>query len=143
MLVQEVMTKNAECTGPNASLQKAAERMRSLDVGALPVCDNHRLIGVVTDRDIAIRSVAEGHDPKSDRVCDAMTSQVAFCFEDTDVADAAELMRAKQIRRLPVLDRSKRLIGIVSLGDLAVEAGNEELAGYALEGMSEPSSPRR
>jgi CBS domain-containing protein len=109
----------------------------------LPICDRDRLLGVITDRDITIRSVAEGHDPRTDRVCDAMTPQVFYCFEENDVADAAQLMRDKQVRRLPVLNENKRLVGIVSLGDLAVETGNEELAGHALEGISEPSSPQR
>src|SRR5207244_6054723 len=99
--------------------------------------------GMITDRDIAVRSVSEGHDPRADHVSDVMTSQVHYCFEDQDVTEAAEIMRDKQIRRLPVLNRDKRLAGIVSLGDLAVEAGNEQLAGEALEGISEPSSPKR
>jgi CBS domain-containing protein len=143
MQVNEVMTRDAECTGPNATLKEAAERMKALDVGSLPVCDSDQLVGVLTDRDITVRSVAEGHDPRTDRVRDAMTPEVYYCFEDDDVTKAAELMREKQVRRLPVLNKSKRLVGIVSLGDLAVEAGTEQLAGQALEGISEPSSPMR
>jgi CBS domain-containing protein len=143
MQVNEVMTRQAECTRPEATLQEAAERMKTLDVGALPVCEKGRLVGVLTDRDITIRSVAAGHDPRNDHVRDVMTPAVFYCFEDNDVADAAELMRDKQVRRLPVLDRNKQMVGIVSLGDLAVESGNEQLAGEALEGISEPSSPTR
>ena len=143
MQVNEVMTRDAECTGPDATLKEAAERMKALDVGSLPVCASDHLVGVLTDRDITVRSVAEGHDPRTDRVRDAMTPEVYYCFEDDDVTRAAELMGEKQVRRLPVLNNSKRLVGIVSLGDLAVEAGNEQLAGQALEGISEPSSPTR
>jgi len=109
MQVSDVMTRDAECTRPEATLQEAARRMKALDIGALPVCDNDRLVGVVTDRDITVRCVAEGHDPRTDHVRDAMTPQVHYCFDDSDVADAAELMREKQVRRLPVLNRNKRL----------------------------------
>lgn len=143
MQVKNLMTKNAECTRPDATLQEAAQRMKSLDVGALPVCENDRLVGMVTDRDIAVRSVSEGHDPSQDRVRDIMTSGIVCCTEDQDVSDAARIMREKQIRRLPVLDGERRLVGIVSLGDLAVESGDERLVGEALEGISEPASPRR
>lgn len=143
MQVNEVMTRNTECTGPDATLKEAAERMKALDVGSLPVCDSDRLVGVLTDRDITVRSVAKGRDPGTDRVRDVMTPQVHYCFEDDDVTKAAKLMREKQVRRLPVLNKSKRLVGIVSLGDLAVEAGTEQLAGQALEGISKPSSPTR
>src|SRR5205809_4269082 len=124
MQVNELMTQNAECIGPDATLHEAAARMKALDVGSLPVCDKDRLVGMLTDRDIAMRSVADGHDPRTDRVRDAMTPEVFLCFEDDDVADVAELMREKQVRRLPVLNRAKQLVGIVSLGDLAVEIGD-------------------
>jgi len=143
MQVNELMTRDAECIRPDATLQQAAKRMKTLDVGSLPVCDNDRLVGVLTDRDIIIRSVSEGHDPRTDCVRDAMTPEIVYCFEDNDVKEAADLMRQKQIRRLPVLNRQKRLVGIVSLGDLAVETGVEQLAGNTLEGISEPSSPVR
>jgi CBS domain-containing protein len=143
MKVSEVMTPGAECTPPDATLQQAAERMKALDVGALPVCDKDRLVGVLTDRDITVRSVSDGHDPRTDRVRDVMTPEIVYCFEDQDVAEAARLMRAKQIRRLPVLNHDKRLVGIVSLGDLAVETGDEQLAGHALEGISEPAPAKR
>jgi len=143
MQVNELMTQNAECIRPDATLQHAAERMKTLDVGSLPVCESDRLVGVLTDRDIVIRCVSEGHDPRTDRVRDVMTPDIVYCFEDNDVADVAALMSRNQIRRLPVLNRAKRLVGIVSLGDLAVEAGVEQVAANALEGISEPSSPVR
>src|SRR5262249_1594853 len=143
MRVNEVMTRRAECIPPDATLQEAAERMKQRDVGSLPVCDNNRLVGMLTDRDITVRSVSEGFDPRTDLVREVMTPQVVYCYEDQDVTDAAKLMKEKQIRHLAVLNRQKRLTGIVSLGDLAVEAGNEQLAGETLEGISEPSSPQR
>src|SRR6478736_5740223 len=112
MRVAEVMTRNAECTRPEATLQQAAERMKELDVGALPVCDNGRLVGIVTDRDIAVRCVAGGGDPCNQQVREAMSASLVYCFDDNDVADAAELMREKQVRRLPVLNHQMRLVGI-------------------------------
>ena len=144
MQVKEVMTRGVECMRPDATLQEAARKMRELDVGPLPVCgDNDRLVGMLTDRDITVRAVAEGQDPKSALVRDIMTPSIIYCFEDQDVTEAARLMKENQIRRLVVLNRNKRLVGIVSLGDLAVETGDEELAGKTLEEVSEPARPRR
>jgi CBS domain-containing protein len=143
MQVSQVMTRGAECIRPDATLHEAAERMKALDVGALPVCDNDRLVGMLTDRDITVRATAEGLPPGLGQVRDIMTPDIICCFEDQDVSEAARLMEQHQIRRLVVLNRDKRLVGIVSLGDLAVEAGNEQLVGEALEGISEPSTPRR
>lgn len=144
MRVHDVMTKNAECVRPDASIQEAASKMKSLDVGSLPVCGNDgRLAGMLTDRDITIRSVSEGHDPTRDRVQNVMTQGLVYCFDDQDVSEAADMMREHQVRRLPVLSRDKQLVGIVSLGDLAVESGDEEMSGNTLEGISEPARPRR
>ena len=140
MKVKDVMTRGAECVRPEATLQEAAQKMKSLDVGPLPVCDNDRLVGMLTDRDITVRAVAEGKDPRATRVRDAMTEGICYCFEDDDVADAARLMKEQQIRRLVVLNRDKRLAGIVSLGDLAVETGDEHLAGQTLEHVSQPTA---
>jgi len=144
MRVNEVMTKGAECVRPDATLREAAGRMRDLDCGALPVCgDDDRLAGILTDRDITIRSVAAGHDPGKDRVRDVMTPGLVYCFDDQDAKEAAKIMQDRQIRRLPVLNRDKRLVGIVSLGDLAVQTGDEKTVGSTLEGISEPGEPRR
>lgn len=142
MLIREVMTKGAECTRSDATLQEAASRMKELDVGSLPVCDNDRLQGMLTDRDIILRSVAEGHDPAKHRVREAMTEEIFYAFEDQDVDDVTRIMKEKQVRRVPVLSRDKRLVGIVSLGDLAVQTENGE-AGEALERISEPAIPNR
>jgi CBS domain-containing protein len=143
MRVSEVMTRGAECTHPDATVREAAVRMQSLDVGSLPVCENDRLVGMVTDRDVTVRTTAAGADPNDARVRDAMTPGVHFCFEDQDVAEAAQLMKDNQVRRLPVLDRNKRMVGIVSLGDLAVETQDDQLAGNTLEAVSEPAEPNR
>lgn len=143
MLIREVMTEEAECTRPDATLMEAARRMRELDVGSLPVCDGDRLKGIVTDRDIVLRSVAEGHHPSETRVRDAMTEELFYAFDDQDVDELTKIMKQKQIRRVPILNREKRLVGIVSLGDLAVETDNSGQAGEALEEISEPAVPRR
>jgi len=143
MRVSEVMTRGVECVGPDATLQEAAAKMRSLDIGPLPVCDDDRLAGMVTDRDIAVRAVAEGKDPRSTRVREVMSDGVNYCFEDDDVANAARVMKDKQVRRLVVLDRDKRLVGIVSVGDLAVETGDDKLAGDTLQAVSLPNRPNR
>jgi CBS domain-containing protein len=141
MLVRDVMTRGPECTRPDATLQQAAEKMKDLDVGSLPVCDHDRLVGVLTDRDITVRSVAEGEDPWTGHVAEVMSPGVFYCFDDEDVEQAAHVMQEKQVRRLPVLERDhKRLVGIVSLGDLAVETGDEGLAGKTLEAVSLPGA---
>ncbi|MBC7854390.1 MAG: CBS domain-containing protein [Pirellulaceae bacterium] len=143
MLIRDVMTRDAESTRPNAALQEVAARMQELDVGSLPVCDNGRLVGMITDRDITVRSVSQGHDPQSDLVAAVMTPGITCCFEDQSVEEAAKLMTDHQIRRLPVLSRDWRLVGIVSLGDLALQTGDDELVGETVEGVSEPSLPNR
>jgi CBS domain-containing protein len=118
--------------------------MRDLDVGPLPVCGpQDRLVGMVTDRDITIRGIAEGLDPRTARIRDVMTPNIIYCFEDQDVEEAAQLMKENQIRRLVVLNQDKRLVGIVSLADLAVDGHDEMLAGSTLEAVSEPAEPRR
>ena len=139
MLIRDIMTPNVECIRPDATLQTAAARMRDLDVGVLPVCDNDRLAGMLTDRDIIVRAVARGLDPASALVREAMTPEAIWCFDDDNVTEAARLMRDRQVRRLLILNHDKRLVGILSLGDLAVETNNDELAGNTLEAVSEPA----
>jgi CBS domain-containing protein len=143
MQVNEVMTRSAVLIHPDSPLHEAAERMKELDVGVLPVCENHRLVGMLTDRDITVRSVAAGHSPDTDRVRDAMTPEVIWCREDEDVSEAAWLMKGKQVRRLVVLNHDDHLTGIVSLGDLASDAGDEHLAGQVLQAVSGPAAPVR
>ena len=132
------MTSGVRCVGPETSLSEAAKLMAELDVGGLPICDRDRLTGLITDRDIAVRGVALGRDPKTTLVKDAMSAGIVYIYEDQDIEEAARLFEAKKIRRLPVLNRAKRLVGIISLGDLAVNA-SANLGGEALKEVSEPS----
>lgn len=132
------MTRDARCVAPETKLEEAAQLMAELDVGALPVCSHDRLAGILTDRDIAVRAVAHGRDPRQTKVQDAMTGGIVFIYEDDDVEEAARLFELKRVRRLPVLNKEKRMVGIVSLGDLAVNAG-AGLGGEALKEVSEPS----
>ena len=142
MNVNEIITRDAEVIRPDTVLIEAAQKMNALDIGMLPVCDGDRLVGMVTDRDITVRGVAQGCDPRTTRVRDVMTPEVIYCFDDEDVNEVAKKMEEKQVRRLPVLNRNKRLVGIVSLGDLAVRTGKEKLAGEILGRVSEPGHPR-
>ncbi len=141
MKISEIMTPDARCIGPDASLTAAAGMMRDLNVGALPICDHDRLAGMITDRDLAIRAVAEARDPQGTPVRAVMSPEVVYAFEDQDVEDVARIMEVKQIRRLPVLNRGKRLVGMVSLGDMATEASTS-LSGEALKEISEPKRPQ-
>ena len=143
MQVSEIMTSHVEVIHPDATLKEAAEKMSRLEIGPLPVCDGERLVGMLTDRDITIRATAQGRDPNTTKVREAMTAEVVYCFADQEVEIAAQMMEMRQIRRVPVLTRDKRLVGIVSLGDLSVETQNEKLAGRTLEGVSEPGKPNR
>src|SRR5262245_36463794 len=120
MKIRNIETQNPEIIGPESTLMQAAQKMKELDVGALPVCDAEQLVGMITDRDITVRGIAEGCNPHLARVHRVMTRQVVYCGEDQDVKEVARLMEERQIRRLPVLDDNKRLTGIISLGDLAV-----------------------
>jgi CBS domain-containing protein len=142
MKVRDVCTPNVERILPTTTVREAAGKMKELNVGVMPVYEGDRLIGMVTDRDIAIRAIAEGKDPSQCAVRDVMSPGIVYCFDDQDIREAAKLMREKQVRRLIVLNHDKRLVGIVSLGDLAVEAP-DKLAGAALKGISTPSEPAR
>ena len=137
------MTRDVEVVRPEATVFEAASLMKRLDVGALPVCDGRKLQGMLTDRDVVVRSVADSRDPQLATAREAMTAEVIYAFEDDSVDKGAELMRKHRIRRLPIVSREKNLVGIVSLGDLAVDAGDDRLSGETLERVSEPASPRR
>lgn len=140
MLIKGIMTMGVECVRPDDTLIRAAEKMRDFDVGVLPVCGGgDRLVGMITDRDIIVRAISQGYEPAETAVRDVMTPEIVFCFDDQDVQEAVELMKDKQIRRLLVLDNDKRLVGIVSLGDLAVDLRDEQMVGSALEAISEPT----
>lgn len=140
MRVFEFMTRNVECARPDESLAMAAQKMRDVDIGALPVCDdNGAVVGIITDRDITVRATADGCNPDATSVRDVMTPQILYVFDSQLDTQAAEIMKQNQIRRLPVLNRGKRLVGIVSLGDLAIDTQDEELAGTTLEAISAPA----
>lgn len=141
MKISEIMTSNPDVIDPNASIREAAKRMKDEDIGALPVGENDRLIGMVTDRDIALRAVAEDRSPETTTVRDVMSAKVFYCFEDDDIETAARCMGENQVRRLPILNREKRLTGIVALADIAKTG--DECEKTALEGVSEPSSEAR
>jgi CBS domain-containing protein len=139
MLIKDIMTRGVETVSPQTTLQEAAARMKTLDVGPLPVCDGDRIEGMVTDRDIVVRGIAEGRDPRTTKVSDVMTRDVVTCAESDDVRVAARTMKEKQIRRLLVVDDKQKVSGIVSLGDVAVE-GDDKMSGDVLEKVSTPSS---
>ena len=142
MQIREIMTQGTEVVHSDAMAIEAAAKMRDLDVGSLPVCDGEKLQGMITDRDIAVRLVAAGLDSSTTKVSDIMTPGAAYCFEDQTVAEASALMEAQQIRRLPILNREKQLVGILSLGDLAIRTEgteDQELAEEALKDISAPT----
>jgi len=137
MQLKDVMSTDVQLTDPNATLKEAAVAMRQGDFGLLPVGADDRLVGTISDRDITVRAVADGKDPNTTTVGDVMSKGVQYCFEDQSVEEAAQLMSQAQIRRLPIVNRDKRLVGIVALGDLAVESGAQRPAGEALTGVSQ------
>jgi CBS domain-containing protein len=124
---------------PEATLALAAQEMKRLDCGMIPICERGRIVGVITDRDIAIRATADGLDPTSTPVSAVMSHEsLVYCYEDENVADVARVMSDHQVRRVPVLDHGKRLVGVISLGDLATLTRDAELAGDVLDSVSEP-----
>ncbi len=119
MKVRDIMTTDVECVAPDTGIREFANKMKTLDVGFIPICDHDRLVGTVTDRDIVIRGIASGKDIQSSTARDIMTKEVYWCFEDQDVKDVAKLMREKEVRRMLILNRDKRLVGVVSIGDIS------------------------
>ena len=139
MKIRDMLTKDPHVIGPDAMISEAAKMMKKHDIGMLPVCDGQRLVGSITDRDLSVRAVADGRNPLSTKVRDVMTPNVFWCFDDQGIEDAAQLMEEKQIRRLPIVNRDKQLVGIISLGDFALRSQNEQLAEEVLEGVSTPA----
>jgi CBS domain-containing protein len=137
------MTRDVAVVRPDSTLQAAAEVMRKIDVGSVPVCTGRKLVGMLTDRDITVRAVAEGRDPRQCTVQEVMTPDVVYAYDDQDVEEVADTMSAHQIRRLPIINRDKELVGIVSLGDLAVDVNDDNVSSEVLEDVSEPSRPKR
>ena len=136
MRVADAMTRGVFIVNPDETIQEAAMAMAGIDAGVLPVGNSERLVGMITDRDIAIRGVAEGKGPNT-KVRDVMTTEIKYCFDDEDVDDVTRNMGDIQVRRLPVVNREKRLVGILSLGDVAIAASNGK-AGEALSKISRP-----
>ena len=132
--VEEVMHRDVRRTDPGMSLEDAARKMRDMNVGCLPVWEDDKLIGIVTDRDIVCRAVADAKDPETLAVRDVMSKDVAFCFEDQDVGEAARIMQENEIRRLPVFDHDKHMVGILTLSDLAINS--PELAGSVVRSVT-------
>ena len=136
MKISDVMTTEVETVSADQTAREAASFMLRAEAGSIPVCDGDRVIGMITDRDIAVRGVAEGRGPDTP-IRDLMTDHIICAREDDDVQDVARRMSEEQVRRLPVLDADERLVGIVSLGDLSRETSGES-AHEALEGVSQP-----
>ena len=136
--LKNLMSRDVKVISPDMSIREAAREMRDGDFGMLPVGENDRMIGTISDRDIAIRAVAEGKDTGT-KVRDVMSEGIAWAFEDDSVEEAAKIMSKRQVRRLPVVNRDKRLVGIVALGDFAVESSEIRPAAEALSEISKPS----
>lgn len=137
MELKNVMTQKLEMVQARASVKEAADKMKTRDVGFLPVCDGSDVVGMLTDRDITLRASARGLDPEKTQVSQIMTTNAIHCFEDQKIEDVAKIMRENQIRRLIVLDRNKTVRGVVSLGDLAARTGDRRAAGETLQKISQ------
>jgi CBS domain-containing protein len=142
MKVTEVMTRNPEIVRSGDSVKRAAEIMKQINVGVVPVFNGDNAIGILTDRDIAVRLVAEGKDPMNTKAGDIMSRDPVFCTEDADVEDVAQMMSDKKLRRLLVKNDQGKLAGVISLGDLAVSLG-KETSGEVIKEVSEPAEPER
>lgn len=132
MKIKEVMTENVETVSSGATLEQAAAKMKSRDVGFLPVVDGLKIVGVLTDRDIVLHAVSAGLRPSMTTVREAMTAKALKCYEDYSLSDASLMMEKNHVRRLLVLDRKDHLVGIISLSDLAVKTHNDRLSGHVL-----------
>ena len=140
--IREVMTPDVQTISPQETIQRAAQLMDELNVGAIPVCEGDQLVGMITDRDITVRSVAAGQSPDQTIVGDVMSTDVRTCYSNQDIDEVLGTMGDVQIRRVPVLDeQSKQLVGIVSLGDIATKTAGA--AEQALDEISSPSEPDR
>jgi FOG: CBS domain len=136
MDVSKAMHKGVEWRGPETPVAELAKLMREKDVGAIPIGENDRLIGMVTDRDLALRALDGGKDPASLTARDVMTEGIVYCRTDEDIGDAIRLMEQKQLRRLPVIDKDKRMVGMLSLGD-AAQAVSQSMAGELTRAVAE------
>lgn len=136
MLIKEVMSKNPQILSPQNTLREAAEKMRKLDVGFLPIGENDRLVGALTDRDLVTRAISAGKTATT-AIKDVMSERIHYCMENDSLEKAAEMMSRFQIRRLAVLNDNKRLVGVISLGDIATKSHNAALAAKLAEAVCE------
>lgn len=136
MLAKEIMSKKPEFLPPTATLKQAADQMRTHDYGFIPVGENDRLIGAVTDRDIVIRAIAEGNDPTKTKIKDVMSQGIYYCFESDDLKNVAKKMEELQVRRLVVLNKEKRMTGVISLGDFATKCKDVKLCSELADAVS-------
>lgn len=136
MQVKEAMHTGVEWVEPDVPVTTVAQKMRDLDVGAIPVCEKDKLVGIVTDRDITCRAVAKGADPSKLTAGDVMTEGVVYCSDTEELDDAIRIMEDKQIRRMPAIDEKKRMVGILSLGDVS-HAASQQLTGEVLKAVSD------
>ena len=143
MKIRDIMTRDVQTVSPGDTIRRAAQMMDELNVGVLPVCDGTKLVGMVTDRDITVRATSAGLAPDACKVAEVMTDGPRYCYEDDPVTEVTRLMAGQQIRRVPVIDRNDKLVGIVSLGDLAIDAKDTGAVSDALERISTPSQPDR
>jgi CBS domain-containing protein len=142
--VADVMTRGVRTMSPSDTVVRAAQAMDELNVGVIPVCDGQKLVGMVTDRDIVVRGVAQAADPKTMKLADVMSTNVRCAKEDDDVDEVLSEMADTQIRRMPVVDGQQQLVGIITLGDIAAKGADEEGdAGMALGDISTPAEPDR
>jgi len=137
MKLCDAMTRDVRIANPDETIRQAALAMAEIDAGVLPVGENDRLVGMITDRDIAVRAVAAGKSPDT-LIREVMTSDLCYCFDDQEIDDIAEDMYANKVRRLPVVNRQKRLVGILSLGDMALADGHAAATTDALQGICQP-----
>jgi CBS domain-containing protein len=136
MQAKDLMTRSVQCISPQTRICDAAQMMKLLDVGFLPVCENDRLIGTITDRDIVLRLVADGRNVTNSKASDIVTNDVFWCYEDQTADEVCDFMSQKEIRRVLILNRNKRLVGVLSIGDLA-KRGEDQKAGKAIKEITE------
>ena len=142
--VADIMTRGVRSMGPQDSVVQAAQAMDELNVGVIPVCEGDKLVGMVTDRDIVVRGIAQARDPQSTKLADVMSASVRTAREDEDVDEVLSEMARAQIRRLPVVDQQQRLVGIISIGDIAAKDPDEEMdVAMSLGDISSPAEPDR
>jgi CBS domain-containing protein len=142
MQVKQIMTREVEQVETKTPLIEAAQRMKSYDIGMLPVCDGQSLVGMITDRDITVRATANGFDPQKTMCREVMTPRVVCCFEDQQLGSAVKLMQDNKIRRLPVINRDRRLVGVVSIGDIALGGDDGNLIYASMQKISLPDAPK-